>query len=93
MEDGVEEVCDRCGKSIQVSVRYFEQAMKDGELILCNECLGEYVDEQTEEMPKRCFKYTVGNVTKIDINEYGTEGWELVSVDNGVAYFKREYIK
>ena len=23
------------------------------------------------------------------LNKAGTEGWELVSVDNGIAYFKR----
>lgn len=31
-----------------------------------------------------------GRVGTIDLDKLGQEGWELVSVDNGVAYFKRE---
>ena len=95
MTDGVDEVCDRCKKDITISVKYFEQAMKDGDPLLCQECYGKLLDEQTEVMPKRCFEYmTIHHpVDDSEHNKNGAEGWELVSVDNGMAYFKREYIK
>ena len=40
------------------------------------------------------YLYPVGRIEKLDdtivsMKHMGTEGWELVSVDNGIAYFKR----
>ena len=91
----VDEVCDRCKTPITVTVKYFEQAMKDGEPLLCSECYGKLLDEQTEAMPRRCFEYKsiMLPVDDIEFDQHGRDGWELVSVENGIAYFKREYIR
>ena len=96
-ENMTNEICDRCKKEITISVAYFEQAMKDGEPVLCAECMSTWMDEQTATMPKRCFEYKIEELGKIQhlavLNKAGLEGWELVSVDGGVLYFKREYMK
>jgi hypothetical protein len=93
MGEVVEEVCDRCKTPVTVSVEYFQRTMKDGEPVLCAECLSAWMDEQTQVMPKRCFEYLVQNLEDTLFVGLGAEGWELVSVDNGIAYFKREYMK
>ena len=95
MGDMTDEICDRCGADITVSIEYFQRAMKEGEPILCEECYGILLDEQTEAMPKRCFEYKsiMLPVDDIEFDQHGRDGWELVSVDNGIAYFKREYMK
>ena len=93
MGDITEEVCDRCGANITVSVEYFQRAMKDGEPVLCAECMSKWMDEETQVMPKRCFEYIVQNLEDTLFVGLGADRWELVSVDNGMAYFKREYIK
>ena len=91
--DKVDEICDRCKEPIHVSVEYFQRAMKDGEPVLCAECLSAWMDEQTQVMPKRCFEHKILPIDESVFNDYGADGWELVSVDSDIAYFKREYMK
>ena len=104
MVETVQEICDKCKKDVEITIKDFEAAMKADELILCPDCFTEAVDAEAEEMPKRCFEYWLvstlsGNdmmthdvVKDQMLNELGQVGWELVTVDNGVAYFKREYL-
>jgi len=93
-EERVDEICDRCKEPINILVSEFERAMKAGEPILCPDCYSEYLDEETEELPpNRCFEYKIEELGGIQhlavLNKAGSEGWELVSVDDGKAYFKR----
>jgi len=93
MDDlSTQEVCDKCKEPFEISVEYFEQALKDGEPILCPVCLGKYLDEQVEMIPKRQFEYNIFFLTGGSLDNLGKDGWELVSVDSGIAYFKREYL-
>ena len=37
------------------------------------------------------FEYYISDTDNIEhIDQLGLEGWELVSVDSGIAYFKRQ---
>lgn len=87
-----DENCDRCKQPFSILVEDFERAMKDGDSILCPPCEMKALDEQAEaeKPPKRCFEYKICPIGGIIINDLGIDGWELVSVDNGQAYFKRE---
>ncbi len=88
-----DEICDKCKEPFKILIADFEQAMKDGDPVLCPDCETKALDEQAEaeRPPKRCFEYCIIPIEGCDLNEYGKIGWELVSVDNGQAYFKREY--
>lgn len=88
-----DEQCDRCETYFTILIKDFEQIMKDGDPILCSECETKALDEQAEaeRPPKRCFEYKICQVEKIVISDLGIDGWELVSVDNGQAYFKKEF--
>jgi len=85
-----DEICDHCKKSFSILVKDFERAMKDGDLILCPDCYAAFLDEQTETVPRRCFEYYTTPIKDCDLNEQGKLGWELITIDNGQAYFKRE---
>ena len=87
-----DEICDKCKEPFKILVTDFVQIMKDGDPILCPDCETKVLDEQaeTEKPPKRCFEYKVCQVEEILVSDLGIDGWELVSVDNGKAYFKRE---
>ena len=96
--DRVDEICDRCKKEISIPVKDFERAMKNEEPVLCPDCYSKYLDEQTEEMPKRCFEYKTISIherflREDGLNKLGPEGWELITVDSGWAYLKRECYK
>lgn len=86
------EICDKCKKGFQILIADFEQIMKDGDPILCPECEAKFLDKQAEaEMsPKRCFEYKLISIVDAPFESIGLDGWELVSVDNDIAYFKRE---
>jgi len=84
------EQCDRCKKQICILVDDFQKAMKDGDPVLCSDCYSEFLDEQTETIPKRQFEYKVVTALEAPFHDIGMDGWELVSVDCGFAYFKRE---
>ncbi len=88
-----DERCDQCKKSFKIPVKDFEQIMKDGAFILCPDCETKIIDEQAEaEKPsKRCFEYETVSIKSTDFDYLGRNGWELVAIDNGQAYFKREY--
>ena len=87
-----DEQCDNCKIRINILVSDFEQAMKDGDLILCPDCETKMLDEQAEaeKPPKRRFQHKTCRIEELIVNDLGIDGWELISVDNGQAYFKRE---
>jgi DNA-directed RNA polymerase alpha subunit len=39
------------------------------------------------------FEYEIHEASSVLLGNMGKDGWELVSVDNGVCYFKRELIE
>ena len=90
-----DEVCDKCGKTIEILIADFEAAMKDDLPILCSDCQAEFLNEQAEmeKPPERFFEYKVCPSGDAGLDFLGSEGWELVSVDNGLAYFKKEYFE
>ena len=87
-----DEQCDRCKKPFSILIADFEQVMKDGDLILCSDCETKMLDEQAEaeKPPKRRFQHKTCPIKEIIVNDLGIDGWQLVDVDNGQAYFKRE---
>ncbi len=87
-----DERCDQCKESFKIPVKDFEQIMKDGDLILCPDCETKIIDEQAEaeKPPKRCFEYETVLIKSTDFDFLGRNGWELVTIDDGNAYFKRE---
>ena len=90
MSETVQEFCDKCKKAMEIFVKDFQAAMKAEEPILCPDCQVEYIDENTEEIPKRRFEYVAMAISIKEFNDAGRDGWELVTVNNTVAYFKRE---
>ena len=85
------ETCDKCGKPFEILIVDFERAMKDDLPILCSDCQTITLNEQMDYPPSVVFKYKVCQAGDTDFDFYGAEGWELVAVDNGTAYFKRGY--
>lgn len=86
-----DEQCDRCKEPFKILVKDFEQIMKDGDSILCPDCETKALDEQTEILPTRiCFDYCIIPFEGCDFDAYGNTGWELVTIYDGDAYFKRE---
>ena len=39
------------------------------------------------------FEYEIHKAESVQLGNMGKDGWELVSVDNGMCYFKRELIE
>jgi len=93
--DRVDEMCDRCERPIRIMVSAFEQAMESGSPLLCSECEALLIkaQEKANEPSKKCFEYLINDLDSVSFNEIGAEGWELVSVNNGIVYFKREYLE
>lgn len=89
------ETCDKCGKPIEILIADFEQAMKDDLPILCPDCNTEALNEQAEadKSPDVCFKYKVVSTELADFDALGLDGWELVAVSEGMAYFKIAYFR
>ena len=90
-----DEICDKCGNPISILISDFEQAVKDNLPILCSDCHEISLNEQMDNPPSVVFKYRIAELGKIQdfdiLNKAGAEGWELIAVDNGQAYFKQEY--
>lgn len=86
------EICDKCKGPISILIADFERAMKNGDPILCPDCETKPLDEQAEaeRPPKRCFEYETVSREGTDFDYLGQNGWDLVAVDDGLAYFKRE---
>lgn len=91
-ESKTDETCDKCKKPISILVTDFERAMKDGDPILCPDCETKFLDEQAKEekLLKRCFEYKLISIVDAPFESIGLDRWELVAVDNDIAYFKRE---
>ena len=45
-----DEVCDKCGKTIEILIADFEAAMKDDLLILCSDCQA-LTEEVEDDLP------------------------------------------
>jgi len=86
------EICDKCQEPIKILIADFELAMKDGLPILCSNCKT-LIEEAEDGLPFMVFKYKSVRVDRADFNVLGAEGWELIAVDNGQAYFKKEYFE
>jgi len=78
----VEIQCEQCGNVFEILAIAYEKLIETTESILCIDCLDKI------EMPRQQFEYLV--IEAVDMqNSHGQDGWELVSVDNGKMYFKR----
>ena len=94
-----DETCDKCQIPFQILITDFEQAMKDDLPILCPGCNTVALNEQVEaeKLPDVCFKYKTVRLGVIQdyavLNKAGSEGWELIAVDKGQAYFKIGYFR
>ena len=85
-----DEQCDKCKKPFEILVADLQPLLKGGLPILCDDCRDQEIDEQVESMPHRVFEYNICPENFIVFNDLGADGWELVTVYNGMAYFKRE---
>ena len=85
------ETCDKCGKTIEILIADFERAMKDDLSILCPDCNTEALNEQAEaeKLPDVFFTYKVVPTELADFDALGAEGWDLIAVSDGMAYFKQ----
>ena len=86
------ETCDKCQSPFQILITDFEQAMKDGISILCPDCKS-LAEEAEDGLPYIIFKYKAISIELTDFDGLGLEGWDLIAVDNGIAYFKRECLR
>jgi hypothetical protein len=75
-------------------VNQYEKAMENEEPVLCIDCYAFMLDEQEKaNVPvQRNFEYFIIPAKEMNVT-IGEAGWELVSVDNGMLYFKREILK
>lgn len=92
----VEMTCEKCGSLYELTEDEFEERAERKVPDLCPVCLDDLIEEQTEKPPKRCFEYKEIAVTinaETRFNKLGQDGWELVTISNKYAYFKREYFK
>ena len=87
------ETCDKCGKTIEILIADFEDAMKDDHPILCPDCQATLNEQAENDLPYMVFKYKAISIELADFDGLGLEGWALIAVDNGIAYFKREYLR
>ena len=89
------ETCDNCGKPIEILIADLEQAMKDDLPVLCPDCNTEALNEQAEaeRLPNVCFKYKLISIELADFDRLGLDGWELIAVSDGKAYFKIAYFR
>ena len=87
------ETCDKCEKPFEILITDFERAMKDELPVLCPDCQDMLLAQQMDNPPGVAFKYEVCGVKGTNFDVLGTEGWELIAVDNGQAFFKKEYFK
>ena len=92
----VEMKCEQCGSFYELTEDEFEEREEHKANDLCPVCLDDLIEGQAEKPVKRCFEYKDIATTindKINFNELGQDGWELVTISNSYAYFKREYFK
>ena len=92
--------CDQSNHPFNMLAEDFEERDKDGEPILCPDCMVTFLAKQAEQgkPPKRCFEYqvvaineSVGDTIAI-LNKWGSGQWRLITVDRGIMYFEREYV-
>lgn len=89
------ETCDKCQSRFQILIKDFDLAMKDDLSILCPACNTEALNEQAEaeKLPDVFFKYKVVPTELADFDALGLDGWDLIAVSDGMAYFKRGYFR
>ena len=96
MEDTKAEVtCEKCESVFWIKASQYESAMENEQPILCNACFDLLLEEERKANKpiRRKLEYLVLNLEDALFAIYGKEGWELVSVDNGIVYFKRELLE
>lgn len=85
--------CEKCGKEFEIRASIYEKAIGLEQPILCVDCFDKDANEQYQEVDQqRCFEYCDINCEE-DFTTLGLEGWELVTIHNRGAYFKRELFK
>jgi hypothetical protein len=95
MEDVKAEVnCEKCNVLFEIKANQYEKAMENEELVLCVDCYSFMLDEQEKANApvQRNFEYFIIPEKEMNVT-IGEAGWELISVDNGMLYFKREILK
>lgn len=89
----VEMTCEKCGSLYELTEDEFEERAERKANDLCPVCLEDEFEEQKEKPAKRCFEYKIRSINEFRFNELGQNGWELVTINNSQACFKREYFK
>jgi len=84
------ETCDKCGKTIEILIADFEGAMKDDLPVLCPDCQA-LTEEAEDGLSYVIFTYKIVPVGGTDFNILGLEGWDLIAVSDGMAYFKQTH--
>ena len=86
--------CEKCNIPFEMEASKYEKAEENEQPILCGVCYAALLDEQEKANKPlhRCFEYLVLRAGEF-LDKHGGDGWELVSVDRGTMYFKREYFK
>jgi len=94
MDDpNVHVTCTGCHGNFEMVASNYERAIEADEELLCPSCMAQYEDA-IDNRARPCFEYYKHGDCVIDkLNKIGMEGWELVAVSEGVAYFKREVFK
>lgn len=89
----VEVQCALCGKDFMVLAVNYENITDENGLVTCVECQDKAIAE--EQLPMKKFKYYIedNDLSLDNINKIGSNGWELISINNNGAYFKKELLK
>jgi len=96
----VEMTCEKCSNLYELTEDEFEEQAEHKMPYLCPVCFDDMIEaeKETNRSPKRCFEYkdiyiSVVMNAETNFNKLGQNGWELVTISNDYAYFKREYFK